>query len=422
MKMLKKMDRASRRRLTGWMLSALTTLLLTSQPVRSLTELPDSIHLTRGYSTSLTLSALLDADIDGSAAALSSMDETLLGSNALTLRAQQTGSSSLTLRLMGLFPFKTIPVSVEEEKILIPGGSSIGIAIRTHGVLIVGSSDLGGSTVSPARQAGLLPGDLIREVDGIAVSDSQHLSQLISSGEEVRLTVVRGDSTFTLPLTPALDPRDNVYRLGAWVRDSTAGIGTLSFYDPESGRYGALGHAITDVDTGQVLDVQNGEIIESEITQIHRGEAGAPGELIGQFNTAASPLGIIDTNSVCGIYGDAAEDMLCPLYPQGVPIMSSDEVQVGSAQILTTLDETGIQAYDCEIIKIARQSGLTQRNLIVRITDEALLQKTGGIVQGMSGSPILQDGRLVGAITHVFINDPTTGYGIFIENMLEAAG
>ncbi len=420
--MLKKMDRASRRRLQGWTLSALTALLLTSQPVRTLTELPDSIHLTRGYSTSLTLSALLEADIDGSAAALSSLDETLLRPGALTLSAQQPGSSSLTLRLMGLFPFKTIPVNVEEEKILIPGGFPVGVAIRTQGVLIVGASDLGGSTISPARQAGLLPGDLIREVDGIAVSNSQHLSRLLSSGKEVLLTIVRGDNTFTLPLTPALDPRDNVYRLGAWVRDSTAGIGTLSFYDPESGRYGALGHAITDVDTGQVLDVQNGEIIESSITQIHRGEAGAPGELIGQFSADSEPLGSIDTNSVCGIYGDAFEDMICPLYPQGVPIMSSDEVQIGDAQILTTLDETGIQAYDCEITKIARQSGLTQRNLILHITDEELLQKTGGIVQGMSGSPILQDGRLVGAVTHVFINDPTTGYGIFIENMLDAAG
>ncbi len=420
MKMLKKMDRAARRRLCGWMLSAAAALLLTSQPIRELGQLPDSLRLMRGHSTSLPLSVLLEADIDSDSAVLSGMDETL-SSNALTLCAEETGSTSITFKLMGFLPFKTIPVSVEEEKILIPGGFPVGVAIRTQGVLIVGASDLGGSTVSPARQAGLLPGDLICEVDGTAVKNSQHLSSLLSSGKEVLLTILRGDDEFTLPLTPVLDPRDGVYRLGAWVRDSTAGIGTLSFYDPETGRYGALGHAVTDVDTGQILNVQNGEIIESRITQIHRGESGAPGELIGQFGADSESLGSIDTNGACGIYGDAFEDMICPLYPQGLPILSGDEVQVGSAQILTTLDDSGIHAYNCEITKVSRQSGQTQRNLILRITDEELLQKTGGIVQGMSGSPIIQDGKIVGAVTHVFVNDPTSGYGIFIENMLEAA-
>jgi stage IV sporulation protein B len=161
--------------------------------------------------------------------------------------------------------------------------------------------------------------------------------------------------------------------------------------------------------------------MESRITQIHRGEAGAPGELVGQFGADSESLGSIDQNGACGIYGNAYDAMSCTLYPQGLPILSADEVQTGSAQILTTLDDSGIHAYDCEITKISRQSGQTQRNLILRITDEELLLKTGGIVQGMSGSPIIQDGKLVGAVTHVLVNDPTRGYGIFIENMLEAA-
>ncbi len=417
--MLGKMTSDSRRRLTGWLLSALAALVLTSEPVDRLCALPDSIHLTRGSSASISIPGLLVPDVDGAAAALSGMDETLADSG-VRLAGEQPGSASLTLRFMGLIPVKTIPVSVAEEKILIPGGSPVGVAIRTQGVLVVGASDLGGATVSPAREAGLQPGDLIREVDGEAVTSSRHLSSLIDSDETVILTVMRGDRSFSVPVTPAADPRDGEYRLGVWVRDSTAGVGTLSFYDPATGRYGALGHAITDVDTGLILDVQNGEIVESSITEIHRGESGAPGELVGQFGSASQPLGTIDVNGSCGIFGTAYEPLVSPLFPDGLPIASADSVRMGAAQLLTTLDDAGPRVYDCEIVRISRASG--RRSMVLQITDPVLLEKTGGIVQGMSGSPILQNGRIVGAVTHVLVNDPTRGYGIFIENMLEAAG
>lgn len=374
----------SRRRTAGWLLSALTALLLTSEPVREFTDLPDSIRLTRGSSASLSLPSLLEADVDGDAAVLSGMDESLSGrASALQLSAQETGSASLTVRLMGLLPLKTIPVSVEEARTLIPGGMPVGVAIRTAGVLVVGASDLGGSTKSPAREAGMQPGDLICEVDGIKVTDSSHLSSLLASGEEVILTVQRNDELFSLPLTPVIDPRDGVYRLGAWVRDSTAGVGTLSYYDPDSNRFGALGHAITDVDTGLVLDVQNGEIVESSIIEIHKGEAGSPGELVGQFGSGSQPLGEIEVNGVCGIYGTALHPFSNTLYPDGLLAASRDEIHTGSAQILTTLDSGGLKAYQCEIIKVARQSVSPQRGMTIHITDPVLLEKTGGIVQGM---------------------------------------
>jgi stage IV sporulation protein B len=421
--MLKKRTPDSRRRMTGWLLSALTALLLTSEPVRDFTALPDSIRLTRGSGAAFALPSLLEADVQGEAAALSSMDESLSDqADNLYLNARQAGSAFLTVRLMGLLPLKTIPVSVEESRVLIPGGMPVGVAIRTQGVLVVGASDLGGATKSPAREAGLQPGDLICEVDGVPVTGSSHLSSLISSGEAVILTVERDDDLFSLPLTPVIDPRDGAYRLGAWVRDSTAGVGTLSFYDPATNRFGALGHAITDVDTGQVLDVQNGEIVESRIVEIHKGESGEPGELVGQFGGGSHPLGEIETNGVCGIYGSAYEPLVSLIYPDGLPIASRDEIHTGPAQLLTTLDDSGSCAYDCEIIKIARQPSSRQRSMLIEITDPELLERTGGIVQGMSGSPIIQDGKLVGAVTHVLVNDPTRGYGIFIENMLDAAG
>ena len=421
--MLKKWTRDSRRRLTGWLLSALALLLLTSEPVNAVVSFPDSIRLMRGHSASFALPGLVRADMDGSAAVLSSSDETLSGALAsVELAGQETGVSSLTLRLMGILPFKTVPVSVADEKILIPGGSPVGVAIRTQGVLVVGVSDLGGSTISPAREAGLKSGDLIQAVDGEPVTGARHLSSLITSGEAVVLTVLRDDQSISVPLTPVVDPRDGAYRLGAWVRDSTAGVGTLSFYDPETGRFGALGHAITDIDTGMVLDVQNGEIVESRITEIHRGEVGAPGELVGRFGSGSEALGSIDINGACGIYGQAYEPMTNSLYPDGLPILSRDEVHPGHAQILTTLDDSGPAAYDCEIVKLSHQGSASQRSILLEITDPALLEKTGGIVQGMSGSPIIQDGKLVGAVTHVLVNQPDTGYGIFIENMLDAAG
>lgn len=420
--MLKKWTRESKKHFAGWLLSALAAFLLTSEPVEALLSLPDSIQLTRGYSASISLPDLLKADLTGSSAALSSMDESLSnGVSSVELTGQETGVSSLKLRLMGLFPLKTIPVHVEEEKILIPGGSPVGVAIQTEGVLVVGISDLGGATISPAREAGLQGGDVILALDGVSVTNARHLSSLVEPGETVILTVLRNGQTMTMPLTPVADPRDGVFRLGAWVRDSTAGIGTLSFYDPETGRFGALGHAITDIDTGLILDVRNGEIVESAISEIHKGESGAPGELVGRFGNASQSIGSIEENGVYGIYGNAYAAINNALFPNGIPIMSRDEVRTGPAQILTTLDSSGPHAYDCEIIKLTRQDEPAQRSMVVRITDPELLDKTGGIVQGMSGSPILQDNRLVGAVTHVYVNDPTTGYGLYIEWMLDAA-
>ena len=382
--MLRKTTPASRRRLTGWLLAALTALFLTSEPVDQLCSLPDSIRLTSGCSAPLSLSGLLDADVEGSAAVLSSTDESLSEHpSALQLDGQSPGSASLTFRLMGIIPIKTIPVSVEAERILIPGGSPVGVAIKTQGVLVIGSSDLGGSTVSPARAAGLQAGDLIQEVDGVGVESARHLSKLIESGNPVVLTVSRKGTTLSVPLTPAVDPRDGVCRLGAWVRDSTAGVGTLSFYDPETNQFGALGHAITDVDTGMIIDVQEGEIVESNITEIRKSESGSPGELVGRFSNNSEPLGRIEENGTDGIYGEAYQPLVSSLYPDGLPITLKDEVCLGPAQILTTLDGTGVHEYDCEIIKLPRQPGAPQRSMVIRITDPELIERTGGIVQGM---------------------------------------
>ena len=210
--------------------------------------------------------------------------------------------------------------------------------------------------------------------------------------------------------------------MGVWVRQSTAGVGTLTFYDPESHGYGALGHAITDVDTGIAFPVGEGAVYENEVVQITRGAEGRPGELTGAFFEQEVVLGEIERNTDYGIFG-GAEDALTDgaLYPEGLPVGTRSDIHTGSAQILTTLDGGKVEAFDCEIEKLYDQSEPATRSMVVRITDPELLERTGGIVQGMSGSPILQDGRIVGAVTHVFVSDPTRGYGVYIEWMLDAA-
>ena len=285
---------------------------------------------------------------------------------------------------------------------------------------MVGSSDVG-KTPSPAYQAGIRAGDRIVRVGDTPVTGSEQLRSLIAGGGEAVLEVARGDETMTVSVEPALDPADGAYRLGAWVRDSTAGIGTLSFYDPDSGAFGALGHAITDVDTGIVLPVGYGGIYESSVVDISKGKSGEPGELQGQFFDAGTQLGEVTSNTDFGIFGMTEEAIANPLYPDGLPVGTRGDIHVGKAQLLTTLVDGQVRAYECEITKLSAQDEPATRSMVIKVTDETLLQATGGIVQGMSGSPIVQDSKLVGAVTHVFINDPTQGYGVYIEWMLDAA-
>jgi len=237
--------------------------------------------------------------------------------------------------------------------------------------------------------------------------------------------VLRGENRLQLTLTPKRDGQSGEYRIGAWVRDSTAGVGTLSFYgeirEGEGMRYGALGHAVTDLDTQQVLTVGNGEIMLADVVAVRRGQAGNPGELKGSFLQENRVIGSIARNNVYGLYGSISEPPAHPLYPDGLPIGRRDAVHTGPASILCTVGPEGMEEYSVEIVEVARQSAPAQRSMVLKVTDDRLLERTGGIVQGMSGSPILQDGRLIGSVTHVFVNDPEMGYGLFIEWMLQEA-
>ena len=303
-----------------------------------------------------------------------------------------------------------------EAKTLVPGGQSIGVAVTTEGLVVIGASDIG-TIPSPARLAGLKPGDIITTVDGKKIGGVDELLAALGD-KSVKVTYTRNGEAHTVTLKPAKDASDGKYKLGVWVRDSTAGIGTLTFYDPETGRYGALGHAVTDTDAGIVLPIAGGGIYENSIVDVKRGEEGTPGEIIGQFYDGGY-LGTIDENTDYGIFGDAEGTMKNTLYPTGIETADPDQVRTGKAKILTTVGDEGLTEYDAQIVRIEDQNAPATRSFTIRVTDKRLLDKTGGIVQGMSGSPVIQDGRLIGAVTHVYVNDPTMGYGVYIDWMLE---
>ncbi len=302
---------------------------------------------------------------------------------------------------------------VDEETLLLPGGMIFGVKFFTEGVLVVGLDE---GRKSPAFAAGVRVNDVIIKVDGVRVNDACALCDAIDAteGRQVELTCLRNGEELKLRVTPR--KTENGYKTGITVRDSGAGIGTVTYIDPESGLFGGLGHGICDPDTGKPMPLGRGILLGVSIGGIKKGVSGAPGEIRGSFQ--GGKLGAVTGNTECGIFG-IYSDLPKPLYP-AMKIGKRNEITEGEATILCTLDERGICEYKAELSDINRKAD-GGRCFTVKVTDDRLLSLSGGIVQGMSGSPIIQNGKIVGAVTHVLINDPTTGYGIFIENMLSAS-
>ena len=328
-------------------------------------------------------------------------------------------SQQVGLSLFGIIPIKTATVDTVPEIMLAPCGTPFGVKILTDGVIVVGLNDIttADGTVNPGKQANIQTGDIIYKINGVEVSSNDDVAKAISSskGETVSVELQRDGKNLTLPLTPALSSIDNTYKAGLWVRDSSAGIGNVSFYDPQTGAFGGLGHAISDVDTGEVLPVLKGDVVNVKIHDIVKGTVGTPGELRGSFVSNES-CGTITVNNDSGVFGTMYE---APYYDRLVPMGLKQEIQTGKATILTTINGSTPKEYEIEIEKFNLFENSPTKNMVIRITDPELLELCGGIVQGMSGSPILQNGKLVGAVTHVFVNDPTRGYAIFAENMYQ---
>lgn len=329
-----------------------------------------------------------------------------------------------TLKLLGLVPVKNININQIPELQVYPGGIPLGIKINTKGLLVVAYSDIRYDDkviISPAAQSGINIGDLILKINDNVLKSSQELITLVNENGDkpIKITLDRKGEILTKEIAPVKSLVDNKYKIGLWLRDSTAGVGTLTFYDKNSGGFGALGHPITDVDTNNLLTIGNGEIVESSIISVRKGVRGNPGELKGIFVNESTCVGNILSNTECGIFGLANKNLVDESKFKPMKIALRNEIKEGAAQIITTLDENGPQYYDITIEKLLPQDGPGSKSMIIKITDSKLLEKTGGIIQGMSGSPIIQNNKLVGAVTHVLINKPDTGYGIYIEWMIK---
>ena len=337
------------------------------------------------------------------------------------LSQSQPQNVKSNLMLFNLIPIKEVNVQVVQEKEVIPCGIPFGIKMFTEGVVVVGMADVktDSGNCNPAKDAGLKTGDVILSIDNCQVNTNEEVSKRILNcqGQKLILCVRRSNVTFTTELTPVKSAADQSYKAGLWVRDSSAGIGTLTFYDADQGTFAGLGHGICDVDTGEILPLLNGEIVTAAISGVTKGVKGTPGELRGYFSDNRA-IGNLYANLETGVYGSMLRQ---PVSNQAVPVAMKQEVKPGEAQVLTTIDGVTPAYYSIEIERVNYKENQPTKNMVIRITDSRLLENTGGIVQGMSGSPIIQNGKLIGAVTHVLVNDPARGYAIFAENMLEVS-
>ena len=312
-------------------------------------------------------------------------------------------------------------LQVVSERTVVPGGQSVGIRMNVRGVLVVGLEEIetDGGIVSPGYLGGLQIGDTIVSINGTPVYFAQDVERIVNgTRQEVDLHVQRKDEELKLEVKPVKSLDDGSYKLGIWVKEKIAGIGTLTFYDPETDIYAALGHGIYENKTGTLLEAEKGQLLRTEVKAIREGTAGKPGEIRGIFYSEDDPIGSVRLNSQYGVYSKGEN---YELLDEPIVLATQEQIEEGPAQILTTINGSQVEAFDIVIEKVNLQKSAGSKGLELSVVDERLLSYSGGIVQGMSGSPILQNGRLVGAVTHVFVNNPTKGYGIFAQWMVEEA-
>lgn len=328
--------------------------------------------------------------------------------------------SLLTVILLAVWPL----AAKASAATVVPVGRAVGIKLFSDGVVVVGTSEVltENGKLNPARACGLREGDIITHINSTEVDTIEEVSELLQKleGQEMSISAIRENRTVHLTAQAVFCPDDHTYKLGAWIRDSMAGIGTVTFYCPETGAFGALGHGINDLDTALLMPLESGTILPASVSGIRKGEVGSPGQLKGVFATEDT-LGELTANTVQGIFGTMSKTD----WFEGTTVETAkrNEVKAGNATILSNISGDSVEEYDIRILKVYPASaGGGGRDFLIQVTDQRLLDATGGIVQGMSGSPILQNGKLVGAVTHVMVDDPTSGYGIWIGNMMESAG
>lgn len=325
----------------------------------------------------------------------------------------------------GIFPMKNVSVSVLPRNTVIPVGTVAGVKLYTNGVLVVGMTEVQGIDnlkYRPYENSGIKEGDMIVSIEEQEISNTAQLVETVnrSNGRKIDIKYIRDGETLECSMLPTQTSKSE-YKLGLWVRDSAAGVGTVSFYEPETKTFGALGHGITDIDTGELIDIANGDFITTRVLSITKGTNGIPGKMQGTINNQKN-IGRIYKNTGFGIFG-IVDDLSALNFDASreMEVALRNEIQTGEASILTSLDGDVAKEYSIEIEKIYKNNDYDNKSMLIKVIDEELLEKTGGIIQGMSGSPIIQNNKFVGCVTNVLVNDPTKGYGIFGDLMLKQA-
>lgn len=402
------------------LLAVLCGAVVLSPPARQLATSPGEINLPLGQAEVVPIGLPLHTRFIEADDHIVHVREFARRHAAPVLSVTSTGVGDTTIhtRLFGILPWKAVHVHVVPQETVYVGGQSIGVNLHSKGVIVVGYQQVDGVR-SPAAGQHIQVGDVIEAVNGQALRDSADLQQRIQTAAAAVLTIRRGEHRLTVTVQPIRDQL-GVWHLGLYVRDKAAGVGTLTFYEPHQHRFGALGHIITDVDTGQPI-VGTGSVYEAEVTGLVKGVAGKPGEKRGRFSPAGASIGHIDENTQFGVFGSMQATPRFEFEPQPIPVALPSQVKDGPAKMLTVLHGRQVEAFTVQIETTESQNRPEIKSMVIHVTDPRLLREAGGIVQGMSGSPLVQDGKLIGAVTHVFVSDPTRGYGVYAEWMLHEA-
>ena len=344
--------------------------------------------------------------------------------NTMAVNGEEITSTTMDIKLFGFLPLKKVKVKLINSPEIYVGGNIVGFSLNTEGVMIVGSNAVFTREGSrePIVASGLQEGDSIKAIEGKEISSIYDVDKILNStqyaGKDVELTIERNGKEFKCNITPALDIFTQKYKLGLWVKNNTSGVGTLTYVKKTDNRFGAVGHALADPTLGDDFKVAEGEVYLCNLLGIKKGSKNAPGELHSSMKLSDDSIGVADTNCKYGVYGNILNVNKLNLIDD-YSLGGRMSIKPGKAQIYASLDDGGVKAYDIKIIKTNHQDSADDKSIVFRVTDKKLIEKTGGIIQGMSGCPIIQNNKLVGAVTHVFINDPTKGFGVYVDWMYD---
>lgn len=397
-------------------ITTIIALLIVYVYICSIISIPNSIVLFEGENLNLKIAKGLTLDLE-------SNYETILTSTSIGNQiSSNVGTSNLNLNLFGTITLKKVNVDVIPKTTVIPLGTAIGMKLYTKGVLVVGMSQIdteNSKKEKPYENSGIEEGDAIIEVNGTSIQKTDDLIEQVnkSNGKEIKIKYVRNEQTLETSITPVKSKDE--YKIGLWVRDTQAGVGTATFYEPSTNMFMTLGHGITDIDTGKVVDIAKGELITANIASIVKGQKGNPGEIKGTIDSGYT-IGNIQNNTCFGVYGTVTNKNYLNLdISNAMSVANRDEIQEGKAEIICQLDNTGSKKYTIEIEKVFINNSENNKSMLIKVTDSELLEKTGGIIQGMSGSPIIQNDKFIGAVTNVLVNDPTQGYAVFGDILIK---